>query len=106
VRYVSSTEAQIAEDTGYIPNVDRFGNPKTVFVTPEEPVLSATDAESAYQIGAQNPLGPGATPTHVIIGNAEGITFDYGGNVEGGTGIELSTQQRIPVLNVQPIGGR
>jgi hypothetical protein len=53
----------------------------------------------------QNPMGPTATPTHVIIGNADGIMFDYGGNVLGGSGIELTTRQPIPVIRVQPIGG-
>jgi RHS repeat-associated protein len=104
VRYASAGEAEAAAETGFIPNTDQFGNPKSIFVTPEGPLSSASDAESAYQIGSQNPLGPSPTPTHVIIGDANGITFDYGGNVEGGTGIELTTTQPIPVISVTPIG--
>ena len=105
-RYVGPIEARIAQETGFIPNVDRFGNPKTVFVAPEEALTSPEQAESIYRIGAQNPLGPTPTPTHVIIGNSEGVIFDYGGYVEGGSGIELTTQQQIPVISVRPIGGQ
>lgn len=104
-RYVGPGEAQVAEETGFIPNTDQYGNPKSIYVTADEPVTSASDAESAYQIGAQNPSGPSATPTHVITGNAEGIPFDYGGNVEGGSGTELKTSQPIPVTSIRPIGG-
>jgi hypothetical protein len=106
VRYVGPIESQIAQDTGFIPNVDRFGNPKTVFVTPEDVLTSPEQVESAYQIGAQNPLGPTSPPTHIIIGNPDGVIFDYGGNVEGVTGIELTTQQQIPVISIRPIGGQ
>src|SRR5262249_36252947 len=54
VRYTGPVEARIANETGFIPNVDRFGNPKNVFVTPEPPLNSASQAESTYKIGAQN----------------------------------------------------
>jgi hypothetical protein len=103
-RYASAGEAGVAAETGFIPNTDQFGNPKPVFVTPEEPVGSPSEAESIYQIGSQNPVAPSPSPTHVIIGDGNGIVFDYGGNVEGGTGIELTTTQRIPVISIQPIG--
>lgn len=106
VRYVGPVEARIAQETGIIPNVDRFGNPKTVFVTPEEALTSPEQAGSIYQIGTQNPLGRTTTPTHIITGNAKGVIFDYAGNVEGGAGIELTTQQQIPGISVQPIGGQ
>lgn len=104
-RYVGPTEAQIAQDTGFIPNVNALGEPKIVYVTPEAPVGTASQAESLYQIGSQNPLGVTATPTHVIVGNANGIPFISGGNVEGGLGTELLTTERIPVFTVRPIGG-
>jgi hypothetical protein len=105
-RYVGPVEARIAQETGFIPNVDRFGNPKTVFVTPEAPLGSASQAESLYRIGAQNPFGPTSTPTHVIIGNPRGVPFDYGGIVEGSTGVEMTTRAQIPVIGVRPIGGK
>lgn len=106
-RYVGATEARIAQETGFIPNVDRFGQPKVVYVTPEAPVVSASQAESIYQIGRANPMGATAPPTHVIVGNPQGINFINGGNVAGSTqlGTELLTTERIPVISVRPIGG-
>jgi hypothetical protein len=92
-RYVGPIEAQIANETGYIPNVDQFGVPKDVYVTPEAPVATPGEAASAYQI---------QTPTHVIVGDASGISFNYGGNVAGGTGIEMTTTSQIPVISVTP----
>lgn len=106
-RYVGATEARIAQETGFIPNVDRFGQPKVVYVTPEAPVASASQAEGIYQIGRMNPMGATAPPTHVIVGNPQGISFINGGNVAGSTqlGTELMTGQRIPVISVRPIRG-
>lgn len=92
-RYVGPIEAQIANETGYIPNVDQFGVPKDVYVTPEAPVATPGEASSTYQI---------QTPTHVIVGDASGISFNYGGNVAGGTGIEMTTTSQIPVISVTP----
>ena len=103
VRYVGPTEAAIAQRTGYIPNVDFFGNPKRVFVTPEQPLSSVTKAEGTYNIGARNPVSPTSSPTHVIIGRAAGARFDYGGFVEGAQGVEMTTRSAIPVIRVQPL---
>jgi len=106
-RYVGATEARIAQETGFIPNVDRFGQSKVVYVTPEAPVTSASQAESIYQIGSQNPMGATGSPTHVIVGNSQGVSFINGGNVAGSTqlGTELLTTGKIPVISVRPIGG-
>jgi len=93
-RYVGPNEAQAAQNTGFIPNVDAAGNPKDVYVTPEPPMANAGQAASTYQIN---------TPTHVITGDASNTTFNYGGNVENGTGIELRTTQQIPVISVTPL---
>jgi hypothetical protein len=105
VRYAGPVEAQIAQETGFIPNVSAAGKPKFVFVTPDAPLSSASQAESTYKIGAQHPLGPFPTPTHVIIGNAKGVPFEYGGIVEGASGVEMTTRAKIPVIVVRPIGG-
>jgi hypothetical protein len=105
VRYVGPVEARIAQESGFIPVVDRFGNPKTVFVSPEAPLSSVAAAEQVYQIGKLNPMGATSTPTHVIVGDGRAIMFDYGGNVLGCTGIEMTTTQSIPVIRVMPIGG-
>jgi hypothetical protein len=103
VRYVGPTEAAIAQQTGYIPNVDVFGNPKRVFVTPERPLSSVARAEASYNIGARNPISPTLSPTHVIIGRAAGAQFDYGGIVENAQGVEMTTRSAIPVIRVQPL---
>ena len=57
-RYVGPIEAQIAQDTGLIPNTYAGGALKSIFVTPEAPIASATQAETMYGIGALNPAGP------------------------------------------------
>ena len=112
IRYVSPGEAASIQDAlatdgkAVIDNVTRSGAPKNVFVTPDAPLTSVSEIETAYQIGSENPLGPGPSPTHVVTGNAEGITFDYAGTVEGGTGIEMTTKQQIPVISIKPIGGQ
>ena len=107
-RYVGPTEAQIAQETGFIPNIDTFGQPKYVHVTPEAPITSASKAETIYQIGIKNPLNPGNTPTHVIIGDASATRFIGGGNVAGSPefATELITTEKIPVISVNRIGGR
>ena len=104
-RYATEGEVNIAEESGFIPNVNPAGQPKVVYVTPEAPVDSASQAENLYQIGSQNPLGATATPTHVIVGDANGITFINGGNVDGGMGTELITENRIPVITITRIKG-
>jgi hypothetical protein len=64
---------------------------------------SASQAESRYMIGSQNPFGPTASPTHVIIGNPQGVQFNYGGIVNGSTGVEMTTRAKISVIRVEPI---
>jgi len=103
VRYVGAGEAAVAKKSGCIPNVDRAGNPKYVFVTPDKPVETARWAEKKYAIGRNNPSGPTAGPTHGVIGDATEIQFTSGGNVEGGTGAELVTTMPIPVIRVYPL---
>lgn len=83
-RYVSEGELSVIKKTGTIPNTDRAGNLKDVFVSPGK-YDTAADAEKALQIGKQNPFGATESPTHRIEFNTSGIKFRYGGNVEGGT---------------------
>lgn len=101
-RYVGEEEAAAAEEGGTIPNTDRGGNPKDVYVTPDRHE-SASEAEDALQIGSKNPNGATPTPTHRIEGDATGVQFDQAGRVEGGTGTELTTREEIPVRKVEPI---
>ena len=105
-RYVSGVEAQIAEKSGRVPNVDPSGNPRSVFYSPDR-YDSAAEAERALRMGRHNPAGPTASPTHRITVGSRRANWGYGGNVEGGSGIELLTDEALSVLRVEAleIGG-
>jgi len=81
---------------GAIPNTDRAGNPKDVYVSPGK-YDTTVEVEKALKIGKQNPFGATESPTHGIEFNTRGINFKYVGNVKGGTDIEMITEQSIPV---------
>jgi RHS repeat-associated protein len=93
-RYVGSTEAQIAEGTGYVPNVTAQGVPKNVFFTPTQ-YSSASAAQEALVI---------SNPTHVITVDTTAASWLYAGNVEGGAGIEMVTNQILRVISTNPLG--
>jgi RHS repeat-associated protein len=103
-RYVGENEAATAEATGNIPNTYADGTPKTVYVTSDSPLSSATDAESTYQIGAQNPNGATPTPQYIIAGDGSSVDLSGPTPVVGGSGTEMTTPQQIPVISVNPIG--
>jgi hypothetical protein len=92
-RYVGPGEAQVIMDTGMVPDTDAAGAPKPVFYTPEDPMVDASAAEiqNAYQLPN--------TPTHIVTLDTTGISNSYGGNVEGGTGIEMITNQYPPLAS-------
>ncbi len=102
-RYVSDAEV---ETTGaFIQNVDFRGNPRTTYVTSDAPVSTPAQAESNLQIGAQHPMGPSASPTSIIAGNADGVEFNGPPNlVYRGDGTEMTTSQPIPVISIHSIG--
>jgi hypothetical protein len=102
-RYTTAGEAATA-DGSFIPNVNQLNQPKVVYVTSDPPLSSAAQAESTYQIGSQNPLGPMDTPTHIIAGDGTGISFNGPSSVAGGTGTEMTTTAQIPTISVNPIG--
>lgn len=91
-RYVGPVEAAIIERTSMVPNSDVSDNPKLVFYTPEPPVRSASQARAMYQL----PF----TPTHVVELDTSEVHNTYGGNVEGGSGIELATADEIPAIKL------
>ena len=97
-RYVGSNEARAIQNGGMtVPNTNAAGVPKQVFYTPEDPMYGSTPQEikDAYQLPSM--------PTHIVTLDTTGISNSYGGNVEGGTGIELITGQPIPAISVIPI---
>lgn len=93
-RYVGEMEAKTAANSGYVPNVDLDGTPKNVFFT--------TDFFSSAQ-SAVEALNLDAEPTYRITADANGVSWCYGGNVEGGTGIELTTRDLVRVISVDPL---
>lgn len=103
-RYVSEGEAIFADKNGFIPNTTLSGEAKNVFLSPQK-FSSAAEAEQALQIGKSNPTGATASPTHVITGDISKTSFTYAGSVEGSTkGIEMVTQQKVPVVKIEPLG--
>jgi RHS repeat-associated protein len=95
-RYVGPDEAAKIAEIGKVPNVSRSGISKNVFYTPEEPLFSAFQAKDFYNLKE--------LPTHRIGLNTAKTTNIYGGNVDGGTGIELVTGEEIPVVDIQELG--
>ncbi|MGB7604266.1 MAG: RHS repeat-associated core domain-containing protein [Lutisporaceae bacterium] len=104
-RYVGEGEKAFIEKNGYIPNVDMNLKSKDIFVSPNE-FTSISDAESALRIGIKNPFGATQSPLYRVDFNMNSVNYRYAGNVEGGTGIEMITEQRIPVNpnNIYPLG--
>jgi RHS repeat-associated protein len=94
-RYCGPKEAYIAGKRGFVPNVDALGRPKNVFYTTDF-FTSAATAREVLEL-------PG-TPTHRITVDPRGATWCYAGDVEGGTGTELTTQQPLRVISVDPLG--
>lgn len=95
-RYVSKAELEVIKKTGKIPNIDRSGNLKNVFVSPGK-YDTIAGAENGLQIGKQNPFGPTESPVYRIEFDLNSVRYTYAGNVEGGTGVELITQETIPI---------
>ena len=80
----------------FIANIDINGNTKNIFVSPNM-YNTVSEAEEGLQIGAKNPLGPTSSPAYKVEFNMNSVRYNYAGNVEGGSGIEMTTNQPIPV---------
>jgi len=101
-RYVSDGEKVAAENSGYIPNTDIAGNAKSVFYSTDQ-YSSASEAKRALQIGSENPAGPTASPTWRLTASSQGANWSYGGNVDGGGGVELLTENPLRLLGAEPL---
>jgi len=101
-RYTGPNEANAADRLGYVPNVDAAGQLRNVFYTTDY-FTSAAAAEEALQIGKVNPSGATRSPTHRITADPNGAKWCYAGNVESGSGIELTTQDQLRVIRVDPL---
>ncbi|MCL4486772.1 MAG: hypothetical protein M1570_01410 [Chloroflexi bacterium] len=93
-RYVGPREAEEIGQTGVIPSVDARGNPKYVFASPNY-YENAADAQKALQLEK--------APTHRVTFQFDVARYNYAGNVENGTGIEMTTSQPIPALRIDPL---
>ena len=94
-RYVGPGEAAEALKTGYAPNYDQYGKPKTVYYTPDPPLTSASQAQQTYNLPN--------TPTHRLNLDTSRVTNTYGGNGQGINGIEMMTNNKIPVKSIQEL---
>jgi len=95
-RYVSKGEMNSILDAGKIPNVDRFGNPKDIFVTTNK-FTSVGDAESNLLIGSKNPTGICASPQYGVAFDQYSVNYNYA-SAWGNNGkiiTEMTTQQEI-----------
>ena len=93
---MSEEEFKIIQKTGKIPNTNRVGDLKDVFVSPNK-YDTISETEKGLQIGKQNPFGPYTSPMYRVEFDMNSVKYRYGGNVQGGTGLELITEQAIPV---------
>jgi hypothetical protein len=57
-------------------------------------------AERALRIGKHNPAGPSAPPLYRLTALSRGANWSYGGNVFGGSGVELTTEHQLPLLGI------
>lgn len=95
-RYVGESEMKEIRKTGQIPNTNSAGDLKDVFVSPNK-YNTVSSAENGLRIGSKNPYGPTGSPKYRVEFSMDTVKYRYGGNVEGGTGIELITEQPIPI---------
>jgi len=98
-RYVSDGEATAARNLGRVPNTDVLGQPRSVFYSPDY-IDSVAEAENSLQIGSMNPGGATASPGYRITASPQGAQWTYGGNVAGGSGIEMLTDQSLKILRI------
>ncbi len=92
----------MAARLGSVPNVDRFGQARNVFYSPNL-YSSASAAEEALRIGRLNPLGATESPRWRIEVDPARANWRYAGNVEGGTGIEMLTDRALRVISVEEL---
>ena len=96
-RYIGESEYQTILETGKIPNVTGKGDSKIVYSSPNK-YNTVAEAESALQIGTQDPRGKFESPKYRVrykfkdVGKITTIR-----RVAGGKGIEILSQDEIPV---------
>jgi RHS repeat-associated protein len=102
-RYMSEEEASLVEmNGGIIPNIDRAGNPKNVFTSPNL-YNSVSEAEEGLGIGSLDPRGVYPSPQYRATYQRNLVTYAYAGTVESRSGIEMITRQEIRVIRVEKL---
>ncbi len=100
-RYASAGEVDAmntANSGSYILNTDKNGFSKDLYVTPDDPLTSSSQAIENYKL-------PGDNYDYIIAGDASGIDFQSQWPVRvGDSPVEWITDQQIPVISVNPIG--
>ncbi len=94
-RYVGDEEAALIAKTGYVPNTNARGDPKTVFYSPDAKLTSAPQVQETYNMPYK--------PTHSVGLDTTQVTNTYGGNGQGINGIEMATYDEIPAVNISPL---
>ena len=89
-RVVGEGEAKAIRRTGRIPNVDQFGNPKEVLLSPTK-YTSSGQAEEALRVGKHDPRGPRPSPKYGVEADLEGVPLSRANLIEGGTDFEVGT---------------
>ena len=67
------------------------------------PNETAGEAENALQMGAKDPRGAQASPTHRVTVDTSNTKLSYGGNGDTGGAIEVRTPQAVPAVKVEPL---
>ncbi len=101
-RYVGEGEANVIGETGTIPNVDINNLPKPVRTTTDY-YETVQQAEEGLQAGQLNPGGATSSPAYRVTYLRNIVRYNYVGNSQTGTGIEMITQYQIPVLRIDPL---
>lgn len=91
-RYAAATEVRVVRATTpwRVPNFDRMGRPKIVYMTWDLYDL-AGEAELALRIGAYHQAGPFPSPIDRLDLDLTGVDYTDAGTVPDGTGSEVTT---------------
>lgn len=101
--YVDAAMTAVVRVTTAVPNINRAGRPRLVYLTTNR-YTSAAKAEVALQIGRHHPRGPYPPPDDRLLLDVSACTLTYNGIVPGGTGTEYTTPDAPKVRTITPLG--
>jgi RHS repeat-associated protein len=97
-RYISDDELDAAVDD-YLPNTNRFGEPRDIALTTEQYTESEA-AEDGLLMGAQNPTGATPPPVYGVEVSTDGIKISYAGNSATNGPLEVRTPNSVRILRI------